>query len=221
MLDRSYLHRGILGMSRYPGGGVEGWFPIHYAAAVLAAHRLSEDPAYAPAVAAMQAQVDLMMATHAHLFQGAPAGRLDPDAIGRIARCIEERIHRHSHSGHSVIFAAHAMRALTAAPECGRVEVVEGICQVIGYFNRNQGVGLDPAAVGAFPDFSPQGVADLVSAELRRIPDVVPISIGHIGLGHVMTHGHALIELSRLGHVHLAEKGYGAFCAHLGGARAA
>ena len=114
--------------------------------------------------------------------------------------------------GHNIIFAVACLKALRAVPEASTPERIGGLRRMVQSFGQTEGkaakesdplVGLDDE----------QKFIHFVFEEFLKAK-------GNGFDGHVVTIGHALIELHRMGHKELARKGVPAYWQWVRGARA-
>ncbi len=147
--------------------------------------------------------------------------------IDGIADALSKNIGQARESGHNVIFASIAIRALKGHPEFATPSVIEGIRKLIaGFNNASPGSGYYGKEKGringnqvelpddaAFPPYtSLETMADLVVDELIQHAEQRRDGFG--GLWHLINHAAALVELSRQGYTDLAIKGLAAHYQH-------
>jgi hypothetical protein len=160
----------------------------------------------------------------------APIGKERPqeNLIDGVAEALAANIDQTRESGHNVIFASIAIRALKGHPEFSTPSVVDGIRKLLagfnhakpgsGYFGKQRGrlddrhipLPMDPA----FPPYrTPDSMAEAVMSELiRHAPERRD---GFGGLWHVINHAALLVELSQCGYRELALRGLPAHHQHL------
>ncbi len=148
--------------------------------------------------------------------------------IDGIADALARNIDRTRESGHNVIFAAIAIRALKDHPEFATPSITDGIRRLIagfdnaspgsGYYGKQKGringLKIELPEDDSFPPYR-----DLVDMA-NRVADEL---IGHAserrpgfgGLWHVINHAAALAELSRYGYQELARSGLPAHRQHV------
>ncbi len=147
--------------------------------------------------------------------------------IDGIADALWRNINSTRESGHNVIFASIAIRALKDHPDLATPSITDGVRKLIARFdNASPGSGYYGKARGRidgrkillphndgippFPDL--QAMADAVVDDL--IQHVAQRREGFGGPWHVINHAAALAELSRHGYRELALKGLPAFQEH-------
>ncbi|MDH3718725.1 MAG: hypothetical protein OES79_11455, partial [Planctomycetota bacterium] len=154
------------------------------------------------------------------LFEPFPAERPEEGQIPTIAAALSGNIDKTRESGHNVIFAAIALRALHDHPEYATPSVIEGICKLIegfddvgpgrGYYGQQRqwvlGENVSLPADDPFPPYEDElEMVEVVIDEL--IQTAATRRQGFGGLWHVINHAAALIELSRFDYKDLARKG--------------
>lgn len=255
MIDQGYVEMGVRAMARaHLAGAMSG----HLGAAVIAGGFIAEQhPELDPGVrAGIEAELDRIIAGEsvfarkgdadagsAWMFApfpederrepaageatGGPAADVD-ERVAPIAVALSANIDHARSSGHNVIFASIALRALTDHPALATPVVVDGVRALVatfdrgspgsGYYGPDRGrvdgrdVRLPPA--GDFPPyFDLVGMAEatvdalLLHASERRE--------GFGGLWHMINHAAALIELSHRGYAELSNRGLPAHYEHL------
>jgi hypothetical protein len=105
--------------------------------------------------------------------------------------------------GHNIIFAVACLKALRAVPAAATPERIDGLRKMVRSFGKTGGaVEKDPEPLVGLDD--QQKFIHLVFEEFLRAK-------GNGFDGHVLTIGHALVELYRMGHEELARKGVPAY----------
>lgn len=241
MIELRYLQAGLHGLANaHRANTMAG----HLGAAAIAGRFFSEDLADLDpdTVAAIQRDLDRLIegvetvwfdsaktgVTIPELFEPLPAEDPDEDAIPNIAVTLGKDIAHLRQSGHDVIFAATALRALHDHPDLATPAAVRGIRQLLagfhgkapgrGYYGKETGwlsgenVTLDPA--DDFPPYEDEDeMAELLVDELIQFAGVRKQGFG--GLFHLINHAAALTELARFGYRGLARQGLAAHHRHL------
>jgi hypothetical protein len=147
--------------------------------------------------------------------------------IDGIADALLQNINRPRESGHNVIFASIAIRALKDHPDLATPSIVDGIRKlIVGFDNASPGSGYygkekgringrkitlrDDDGIQPFPDLPTMANAvfdDLIQHASQRRE-------GFGGRWHVINHAAALAELARHGYQELALRGLPAFHEH-------
>jgi hypothetical protein len=162
------------------------------------------------------------------LFEPFPKQQAEEKLISTIAEALSANIDKTRQSGHNVIFAAIAIRALHDHPEYATPSIIDGMRKLIegfndavpgrGYYGKQRGwiignkVSL-PDDNGFPPYKNEQAMAEVVIEQLIRSAAVRKQGFG--GLFHIINHATALTELSRLGYQDLARKGMAAHHHHV------
>jgi hypothetical protein len=240
MVNFQYLYKGLCGLARaHQANSMAG----HLGAAVVAGYFYGEEHPDLDdqVVAAVQDELERIIAgdealwfdpakagvTIAQLFEPFPDEPPRPEQIPTIAQALLPNVDQLRESGHNVIFASIALRALHDHPQHARPSIIEGVVRLIqgfdnakpgrAYYGKERGwiIGDDPSAP---PDDLPmyedeQAMATAVIDELIRSASLHRQGYG--GLFHVINHATALTELSRFGYRDLARRGLAAHHHHL------
>jgi hypothetical protein len=241
MVDFGYLHKGLCGLARaHRANALAG----HLGAAVVAGYFFGEDrPALDSEVyTGVEKELDRIIRgeesiwfnskktgiTIPELFEPFPEERPQKESIATIAEALSGNIQKTRQSGHNVIFAAIALRALHDHPDYATPSIIDGICKLIrgfngavpgrGYYGKQRGwiVG-DKVSLPADDDFvaykSQHTLIEVVIDDLIRSASVHRRGFG--GLHHIINHAAGLIELSQFGYRDLAQKGFAAHRHHV------
>lgn len=241
MIDFSYLYKGICGLANaHRASPLAG----HLGAAVVAGYFLGEDqPDLDDAVyRGVEQELERILRGEeslwfdpkkvgiavADLFQPLPEEAPQEALITTIAEALSRNVDQLRESGHNVIFASLALRALHDHPVYATPSVVHGIRKLIesfhdanpgrGYYGKERGwivgnkVSL-PEDDGVSHYKTEHEMAKVVIEELIATAPVRRQGFG--GLWHVINHAAALIELSRFGYKALAQKGFSAHRQHV------
>lgn len=136
----------------------------------------------------------------------------DENRIDDIADALRPTLNKPRASGHNVIFAALAIRALKDHPEYATPSIIDGICALMHLFqNAHPGSGYYGKAKGriqghkiklpdtddAFPPYN--NVVDMAEAVIDEhiAQDLITRRQGYGGLEHVNNHAAAIIDLAR------------------------
>lgn len=240
MVDFEYLAKGLYAMSRaHRVNTMAG----HLGAAVVAGYFIGEQhpDLDAKVHAGIEAELNRIIRgesvfspkkdapiTVAEMFEPFAKEQPKENLIDGIAEALAHNIDQTRESGHNVIFAAIAIRALKDHPDFATPSVTDGIRKLIAGFNdSNPGSGyygkqrgrIDGRKVplpkdDAFPPHANlQAMAAVVLDEL--IQHAVERRDGFGGLWHVINHAAALAELAQYGYRELATNGLAAHHQHL------
>jgi len=241
MVDFEYLYQGLCGLARaHRAGTMAG----HLGAAVVAGYFFGEDQGDLPegVYRGVEGELKRVIAGEEAIWFNAKKVGIEPtelfkplpkeprraDAARSIAAALEKNIGSLRQSGHNVIFAALAIRALHDHPDYGAPQIVGGIRKLIlafssvppgrGYYGKAKGwlsgdkVKLPAEALLARYK-SIQAMADATIAQL--IGGAAIRKQGFGGLWHIINHAAALAELDRFGHKDLARRGLAAHHHHV------
>jgi hypothetical protein len=162
------------------------------------------------------------------LFRPFPDEAPQPEIIANIAGTLSQNVDQLRQSGHNVIFAALALRALHGHPSYATPSIVGGIVELIrrfhdagpgrGYFGQEkgwiEGENVPLARDAGFPPYrSLKEMTDIVIDQLISSAGVRRQGFG--GLFHIINHAQALTELSRWGYPELAQRGLAAHHQHV------
>jgi hypothetical protein len=240
MTNRDYLNKGINAMARaHRVSPMSG----HLGAAVVAGHFISEQhPDLDENVAeAIEAELERIIGggsvfspsenaaiSAPEMFAPFPRERPDENLVDGIAVALSRNIDHMRESGHNVIFAAIAIRALIDHPGLATPAVVDGIRRLTAGFDAaSPGSGYYGKQVGRVDGREialPQDEAFPPYADLRTMSGAVLDELIHNaplrrqgfgGLWHVINHGAALAELARYGYGELALRGLSAHRQHV------
>ncbi|MCO6437250.1 MAG: hypothetical protein J5J06_09205 [Phycisphaerae bacterium] len=158
-----------------------------------------------------------------------PFAREEPkaDLIDGIADALAHNINRARESGHNVIFAAIAIRALKDHPDLATPSITDGIRKLIaGFDNASPGSGYYGKEKGRLngsriPLPDDDGIPPITELEMMArivaddlIEHAAQRREGFGGPWHVINHAAALAELARHGYRELAIRGLPAFREH-------
>jgi len=166
--------------------------------------------------------------TDTELFAAFPKEKPNENLIDGIAEALEKNIDKPRESGHNVIFASIAIRALKEHPDLATPSVVNGIRKLILGFNKSHpGSGFygkkkgritgdkitlsDDDAVAPFSD-----MAEMAIAVLDEIIQQDPTyrRWGYGSLVHVNNHASAIVDLVDYGYPELLPKALKSFHRH-------
>lgn len=242
MIKFEYLYKGLCGMAR--AHQANSTMVGHLGAAVVAGYFFGEEKADLDqrVYTAVENELERIMRGDEsiwydqkkagiaipELFPPLAKQAPDPKQADLIANSLANNIGKTRQSGHNVIFASLAIRALHDHPEHATVELMSGIGKLIagfnkagpgrGYFGKEEGWKNGNEVVlkdgdGVPPYDSLQEMAEVIVAELIRSAGVRRQGFG--GLFHLINHAAALIELGKYGHGDLAQAGIPSHRHHL------
>jgi hypothetical protein len=241
MIDFDYLYKGLCGLANaHRAGTLAG----HLGAAVTAGYFIGEDLSDVKDAVhtGVEKELDRIIGGEeaiwfnaqkvgikvGELFKAFPKEKSQEKLISTIATALSRNIHKTRQSGHNVIFAAIAIRALQDHPEYATPSMTAGIQKLIagfngavpgrGYYGKKRGwltgdkVSL-PKDDGFQTYKNEQAMVNVVLDELIATASVRKQGFG--GLWHIINHAAALTELSRFGYKELAKKGLPAHHHHV------
>ncbi len=207
MLDNRYLIQGLDGLSHAHG---QNYFRDgHFAAAVTAAYYLCHENGLDEATQDLvKFRIDNELREDA-IFRPAPDEPSDSALIEQLLDTLSTGIGDLREVGHNIIFGAAALKAFQTIPEAITPSRIEGISRLIDDFATTQDLDLED-------DDGVPGIADegalirfIFSEYLRSVS--LYAGYGQGWAGHLLTIGHAVIELSRLGYPQLAAPAHDAY----------
>lgn len=167
--------------------------------------------------------------TDSELFEPFPKQKPDETLVDGIAEALEKSIDKPRESGHNVIFASLAIRALKEHPEFATPAVVDGIRKLMGMFNASHpGSGYYGKAKGRIsgnkitlpendgtPEYTDiEGMANAVLDEAVNL-DANYNRVGYGDLVHVINHAAAVADLARYGYGELVPRAVQSHRQHL------
>lgn len=241
MVEFDYLYKGLCGLANaHKASALAG----HLGAAVIAGYFWGEDlgDLDGDIYRGVERELDRVMkgeeafwfnsrkagVTAPELFKSLPDEEARQDLIPNIANALSANIGKTRQSGHNVIFAGIAIRALHDHPQYATPAIVGGICKLIegfngvtagrGYYGQKtgwkQGEQVELSLANNFPIYrSQQEMVEIVIDEL--IASVKSRKQGYGGMWHLINHTASLTELSRFGFEALARKGFAGHHQHV------
>jgi hypothetical protein len=195
--------KGLDGMSRVADKG--GTFGLgHNAAAVIAsAFFCREQGLGADTQKEMLAYLDARLLKNSIYAEPRPKETADPKLVEGLLEDLDAGIGTLRGKGHNIIFAALSLKALRDVPEAATPERIAGLRKMVQSFGKTSGEDAkDPHPLVGLDD--ERKFIHFVFEEFLKAK-------GSGFDGHVLTIGHALVELNRMGHKDLARKGVPAY----------
>ena len=231
-LDDAYLARGLAAACRaldgspydFSGGQAPPWFIAHFGLAVMAGVWMTREFDLDHAtIGAIGAQCEAVIDTFPDLFEplDLTEGRATPGRIDDIVAELRPGLHRHIRAGHNVTYTAYVTKALREHPEWTTPGVIDRLIRLIRTVNSPLEREDAPVpSIEEAPAYSRiEDVAVTVFCDIDAL-DFETFEAWSINIGHVLTHGHGLLELGRMGYGDLARMGFDAHRAHAHDARA-
>jgi hypothetical protein len=134
-----------------------------------------------------------------------PKETADPKLVEGLLEDLDAGIATLRGKGHNIIFAVASLKALREVPEAATPERIDGLRKMVKSFGKTNGKPPADGKNDGFVDLADEGkFIHFVFEEFLRAK-------GDGFDGHVVTIGHALVELYRMGHKDLARKGVPAY----------
>ncbi len=219
-VGRREIVKGLDGMSRVADQGNNPFVGGHNAAAVISSAFFCREQKLGEEI-----QKEILSLVEARLltnpiYGARPQESADPKLVESLVEDLDAGIATLRSSGHNIIFAVTCLKALREVPEAATPERLNGLRKMVKSFGTTKG--------GTARDNDPlvdlgdeQKFIHFVFEEFLKAIDLYLNGKGHHGFaGHLLTIGHALVELSRMGHKELAQKGVRAYWQFVRQARA-
>ncbi|TWT34296.1 hypothetical protein [Blastopirellula retiformator] len=231
MIEFRYLQTGITALARaHRAGTMAG----HLGAAVVAGYFYGEDHAELPeeVCQGIEGELERVIAGEEgiwwnveqagikpeDLFQPLDQQAATPDGIDSIADALAENVGQLRQSGHNIIFAALALRALQDHPDFATPQTIAGIRKLTAGFQKaHPGRGYYGKEKGWLLGHQVKLTDDARFAPYNSIQDMVNVSIDELiataavrkqgfgGLWHLVNHAAAITEINRFGYRQLAQ----------------
>ncbi len=241
MINFEYLQTGVYGLANaHKAGTMAG----HLGAAVCAGYFFGEDQSDLPDAVfrGIEGEIKRVIAgeeaiwwnakqagiSPADLFKSLPKEEPKPDTIKTIAEALEKNVGEARQSGHNIIFASIAIRALRDHPNFATPQVINGVCKLTEGFNTaHAGRGYYGKEKGWLNGNQVKLAADAKFGPYASIPQMVEVTIeeliataaikkqGFGGLWHIINHAAAITEMDRFGFKDLAKKALPAHHQHI------
>lgn len=240
MVNFDYLGKGLIGLARAHGVNTMSG---HLGAAVVAGYFIAEehtdldDEVYRGIEKALDRiiQGESVFAPRKNspisvkeMFDPFPKEKPNENLIDGLAEALSENITETRQSGHNVIFASIAIRALKDHPDYATPSMTDGLRKLMrgfngatpgnGYYGKAKG-RIDGRKIALpkhdkFPPYADlTAMAKVVFDELIAHADERRVGFG--GLVHIVNHAAALTELARYGYGELAKKGLAGHHQHM------
>lgn len=231
MIDFQYLQTGVYGLANaHKAGTMAG----HLGAAIAAGYFFGEDQSDLPdeVFRGVEGEIKRIIAgeesfwwnakkagiTPADLFKPLPKEEPKPDTITTIVDALQKNVGELRESGHNIIFASIAIRALHDHADFATPQVVAGIRKLMEGFNTaHPGKGYYGKEKGWVYGNKVELTADDKFRPYTSIQEMVEVTVGELiatagikkqgfgGLWHIINHAAAITEMDRFGHKELAK----------------
>ena len=222
IIGRHELVKGLDGMSRVADKGQNTFSGGHNAAAVMASaffcreQRLDEGTQKA-----LLSLVEARLLT-SPIYEPRPKDTADPRLVEGLVKDLDAGIENLRRSGHNIIFTNICLKALREVPEAATPARVAGLRRMVRSFGTREDSGSRFRNDGTFVDLSDETkFVHFVFEEYLKALDLHLNGKGYHGFaGHLLTIGHALLELIRTGYKETANRGVVAYWKFVRQARA-
>jgi hypothetical protein len=212
-VGRREILKGLDGMSRSAEPGSYSFVSAHIAAAVISSaffcreERLDDETRKE-----LLSLVETRLLTKP-IFRPHEEQRADPVLVDGLVEDLDAGIDTLRRYGHNIIFAVVSLKALRAEPDAATPARVRGLREMVQSFGKSREPGGPLKAREGFADLSDeQKFVRFALEEYLRALDLYLTGKGHHGFaGHLLTTGHALLELHRMGYKNTAAKGVAAY----------
>jgi hypothetical protein len=212
-VGRREILKGLDGMSRAAESGSNSFVNAHIAAAVISSaffcreHELDNETR-----TELLSMVETRLLTKP-IFEPRQEERADPDLVADLVQDLDAGIDTLRRHGHNIIFAVVSLKAMRAEPDATTPTRVKGLREMVQSFGRSKEPGSRLKDNDGFVDLSDeQKFICFALEEYLRALELYLIGKGHHGFaGHLLTTGHALVELHRMGFKETAQKGIAAY----------
>jgi hypothetical protein len=211
-IGRRELVKGLDGMSRVADRG-DVFTGGHTAAAVMSsAFFCREQQIDADTQKEILALVEARL-LKSQIYAPRPQEKADPELVADLVKDLDAGVTRLRRSGHNIIFANISLKTLREVPEAATPERVAGLRKMVQSFGAGKGAGPGLNDRDTFVDLGDETkFVHFVFEEYLKALDLYLHGRGHHGFaGHLLTVGHALLELKRLGYRETADKGVEAY----------
>jgi len=212
-VGKKEIIKGLDGMSRVADEGNNPFSGGHNAAAVISAAFFCREEKIDDAT-----QKEILGLIESRLLKNRiyaprPKEEADQELVTGLVKDLDAGIDTLRSSGHNIIFANVCLKALREMPEAATPERVNGLRKMVKSFGSKKG---DPSPLKnkeTFVDLSnEEKFVHFIFEEYLKALELYMNGKGHHGFaGHILTVGHALIELKRMGHKETAQKGIEAY----------
>lgn len=241
MIDFDYLYKGVCGLANaHKAGTLAG----HLGAAVAAGYFIGEDQSGLPneVFKGIEGELKRVIAgeeaiwfnakkagvTPTELFQPFAQEKPVPHADEALIATLQKNVSKTRQSGHNIIFASIALRALHDHEEFATPKIINGLTKLTaGFNNAHPGRGYYGKKVGwktgnqvelskenNFPMYkSVEQMAEVMVQELINTASIKKQGYG--GLWHLINHAAAITEIERLGFPQVAKQALPAHHFHI------
>jgi hypothetical protein len=147
------------------------------------------------------------------IYAPRPKETADPELIGTLVKDLDAGIDTLRQSGHNIIFTNICLKALREVPEAATPERIDGLRKMVQSFGSRRSAGPPLENKATYVDLRDESrFIHFVFDEYLKAMDLYRNGRGYHGFAaHLLTAGHALIELRRMGYRETADKGVEAY----------
>ncbi len=212
-IGRRELVKGLDGMSRVAEPGQNPFVGGHTAAAVMSSAFFCQEQKIDAGT-----QKEILSVVEARLLKSPiymprPEAKADLELVNGLVDDLDVGIDTLRRSGHNIIFTNISLKALLEVPEAATPERLGGLRKMVQSFGKNKAVDRQLPNRDTLRDLSDETkFVHFVFEEYLKALDLYLHGKGHHGFaGHLLTVGHALLELKRMGYEETAHKGVEAY----------
>jgi hypothetical protein len=212
-IGRREIVKGLDGMSRVGDEGTDFFSDGHGAAAVISsAFFCRENNLDAGTQDAILSLLEARFLINP-IYTPSPEEPADPELVDGLVKQLDNGINTLRRSGHNIIFATISLKALREVPEAATPTRVKGLRTMVQSFGTEKSRATPLKDKDSFVDLGDEKkFIRFIFAEYLRALDLYLNGKGHHGFaGHVLTVGHALVDLKRMGYPETARKGVEAY----------
>lgn len=210
---RREILKGLDGMSRAADVGSYSFVNAHLAAAVISSAFFCREQQLDD-----ETRKELLSVVEARLltkpiFEPRQAERAEPELVVGLVQDLDAGIDTLRRYGHNIIFAVISLKALRAEPEAATPARIKGLREMVQSFGKSNQPGGELQPRDGYVDLSDeQKFIHFALEEYLKALELYRNGKGHHGFaGHLLTSGHALLELHRMGYKETAQKGIAAY----------
>jgi hypothetical protein len=195
--------KGLDGMSRVADAGNTFGLGHNAAAVISSAFFCREQKLDADTQKEILAYLDARLLKNPIYAAARPKEAADPRLVEGLLEDLDAGIATLRGKGHNIIFAVACLKALRAVPEASTPGRIDGLRRMVRSFGKTKGRGEEDSDPLVGLDDERKFIHFIFEEFLKARGDGFD--------GHVVTIGHALVELHRMGHRELARKGVPAY----------
>lgn len=212
-IGKKEIIKGLDGMSRVADEGNDPFSGGHSAAAVISAAFFCREEKIDDET---QKEILGLLETRLlknRIYAPRPQEASDPELVKGLVTDLDAGIDTLRRAGHNIIFANVCLKAFKEMPQAVTPERVNGLRKMVKSFGSGKAGPSNLKNKETFVDLSDEKkFVHFIFEEYLKAIELYMNGKGHHGFaGHILTVGHALIELKRMGHAETAHKGIEAY----------